>query len=54
MRYCGSKKRYAKYIIPYLIGAIKDENTTFIDMCGVQLFLKCRIKTKLRLIATNI
>lgn len=33
MRYCGSKKRYAKYIIPYLIGAIKNENTTFIDMC---------------------
>lgn len=33
MRYQGSKARIAKDIVPILVAAIKDENTTFIDMC---------------------
>lgn len=33
MRYCGSKKRFAKDIVPILMGSIKDENTLFVDMC---------------------
>ncbi len=33
MRYCGSKARLAKYIVPFLTSAIKDEETVFFDMC---------------------
>ena len=33
MRYCGSKKRYAKEFVPILMAAAKNEQTTFIDMC---------------------
>ena len=33
MRYCGSKRKFANDIVPILMGAIKDENTLFVDMC---------------------
>lgn len=33
MRYCGSKRAFAKDIIPFLVGAIRNEDTLFVDMC---------------------
>lgn len=33
MRYCGSKKKFAQEIVPILMGAIKGQDTLFVDMC---------------------
>ena len=33
MRYCGSKKRFAKDIVPILSAALTDNETLFVDMC---------------------
>ena len=46
MRYCGSKRRFMKYLKPILMEHLKDENTLFVDAFGGGMNVVCEIDHK--------